>query len=139
MAAGRCEAAYNTDEGNGYGCHITGGACMFLYPDSRACAEQYGEGPGTIRKEIPTEWFRWRQAEKVEKLYCPMLERVVFVYRRDGSRTLYTAPFRTESGDMFYYEFDSENEFWHESAVQLIDWSAICSPPGLSEQRGGKA
>ncbi len=45
---------------------------------------------------------------------------------------------RTESGDMFYYEFDSENEFWHESAVQLIDQSTICSLSGLPEQRGGK-
>lgn len=45
MAAGRCSAAYTTDEYHGYGCSITEGACMFLYPDSKACAEQYGEGP----------------------------------------------------------------------------------------------
>ena len=45
MAAERCTAAYNTDEYHGYGCSITEGACMFLYPDSKACAEQYGEGP----------------------------------------------------------------------------------------------
>lgn len=46
MAAGRCAAAYHTDEWHGYGCTITeGGACMFLYPDSKKCAEEYGEGP----------------------------------------------------------------------------------------------
>lgn len=45
MAAGRCKAAYHTDEYHGYGCSITEGACMFIYPDSKACAEKYGEGP----------------------------------------------------------------------------------------------
>lgn len=45
MAAGRCKAAYCTDEWHGYGCSITEGACMFLIPDSKACAERYGEGP----------------------------------------------------------------------------------------------
>lgn len=45
MAAGNCTAAYHTDEYHGYGCEISGGACMFLYPDSKACAKEYGEGP----------------------------------------------------------------------------------------------
>ena len=30
---------------HGYGCTITEGACMFLYPDSKKCAKEYGEGP----------------------------------------------------------------------------------------------
>ena len=51
MAAGKCSAAYHTDEWNGYGCSITEGPCMFLYPDSKACAERYGEGPDA--EEIP--------------------------------------------------------------------------------------
>lgn len=51
MAAGRCEAAYRTDEYHGYGCEITGGACMFLYPDGKACAEKYGEGPDELEEE----------------------------------------------------------------------------------------
>lgn len=51
MAAGKCKAAYNTDEWHGYGCSITEGACMFLFPDSKACAEQYGEGPDAELKE----------------------------------------------------------------------------------------
>lgn len=45
MAAGKCKAAYHTDEYHGYGCGITEGACMFFYPDSKLCAEMYGEGP----------------------------------------------------------------------------------------------
>ena len=48
MAAGKCKAAYHTDEWHGYGCEITGGACMFLFPNSKACAEQYGEGPDAV-------------------------------------------------------------------------------------------
>lgn len=45
MAAGKCSAAYYTDEWHGYGCSITEGPCEFLFPDSKACAEMYGEGP----------------------------------------------------------------------------------------------
>lgn len=48
MAAGNCKAAYPTDEWHGYGCDISGGSCMFLYPDSKACAEKYGEGPDVV-------------------------------------------------------------------------------------------
>lgn len=51
MAAGKCKDAYYTDEQHGYGCEITGGACMFLFPDSRACAERYGEGPDAGESE----------------------------------------------------------------------------------------
>lgn len=51
MAAGKCKAAYHTDEWHGYGCEITGDACMFLLPDSKACAEKYGEGPDVEESE----------------------------------------------------------------------------------------
>lgn len=44
MAKG-CKCAIRTDEYHGWECSITEGACMFLNPDSKACAEQYGEGP----------------------------------------------------------------------------------------------
>ena len=40
-----CKCAIVTDEYHGYECSITEGACMFLYPDSKKCAEIYGEGP----------------------------------------------------------------------------------------------
>lgn len=52
MAVGKCKAAYHTDEWHGYGCEITGGACMFLFPNSKACAEQYGEGPDAVEGGI---------------------------------------------------------------------------------------
>ena len=51
MAAGKCKAACHIDEWHGYGCSISGSACMFLYPDSRACAEQYSEGPDAENDE----------------------------------------------------------------------------------------
>lgn len=40
-----CKAAIPTDEYHGWECEITGGACMFLVPNSKLCAEMYGEGP----------------------------------------------------------------------------------------------
>ena len=40
-----CKAAKRTDEYHGWECEVTGGACVFYFPDSKACAEQYGEGP----------------------------------------------------------------------------------------------
>ena len=40
-----CKCAYHTDEFHGWGCKITGSSCVFLYPDSKAYAERYGEGP----------------------------------------------------------------------------------------------
>jgi hypothetical protein len=40
-----CKCAYRSDEGHGWGCEVSGSACMFIYPDSKACAEKYGEGP----------------------------------------------------------------------------------------------
>ena len=40
-----CSCAKATDEYHGWECAITGGACMFLYPSSKDCAEMYGEGP----------------------------------------------------------------------------------------------
>jgi len=58
MAAGRCKAAYYTDEWHGYGCEITEGACMFLFPDSKACAEKYGEGPDMDKEETESRTIR---------------------------------------------------------------------------------
>lgn len=40
-----CKCAKRTDEYHGWECEITEGACMFLTPDSKSCAEIYGEGP----------------------------------------------------------------------------------------------
>ena len=43
-----CKCSYQTDEFHGWGCKITGGECMFLFPDSKACAEKFNEGPDLI-------------------------------------------------------------------------------------------
>ena len=40
-----CRCAIITDEYHGYKCEVTDGACMFLRPNSKACAEIYEEGP----------------------------------------------------------------------------------------------
>ena len=37
--------AIKTDEYHGFECSVSGGACMYLYPDSKRCAREYGEGP----------------------------------------------------------------------------------------------
>ena len=40
-----CEWAKRTDEFHGWACKATGGACMFVVPNSKRCAAVYGEGP----------------------------------------------------------------------------------------------
>lgn len=40
-----CKCAIPTDEYSGWECSITGGACMYLVPNSKRCAKEYGEGP----------------------------------------------------------------------------------------------
>lgn len=36
-------ASWDMDEG--YKCSVSGDRCMFMIPNSKACAEMYGEGP----------------------------------------------------------------------------------------------
>lgn len=43
-----CKCSYPTDEFHGWGCKITGVECMFLFPDSKACAEKFNEGPDAV-------------------------------------------------------------------------------------------
>lgn len=50
-----CKAAIPTDEYHGWECEITGGACMFIFPNSKACAEQFGEGPDADKIYQETE------------------------------------------------------------------------------------
>lgn len=50
-----CKWAERTDEYHGWRCPVTDGACMFLYPDSKACAEEYQEGPDTRISEESAE------------------------------------------------------------------------------------
>lgn len=46
-----CKCARPTDEYHGWECEITGGACEFLIPNSKACADLLGEGPDAGEKE----------------------------------------------------------------------------------------
>lgn len=47
-----CKCAIITDEYHGYEWSVTGGACVFLFPNSKLCAEIYGEGPDAEDLEI---------------------------------------------------------------------------------------
>ena len=45
-----CKCAVRTDEYHGWKCSITEGSCIFLVPDSKLCAELYGEGPDVVEE-----------------------------------------------------------------------------------------
>ena len=45
-----CKCARRTDEFHGWACDVSGGECMFLFPDSKRCAEVYGEGSDAINE-----------------------------------------------------------------------------------------
>lgn len=40
-----CKSATRSTEGHGWKCGVTGDSCVFLFPDSKACAKLYNEGP----------------------------------------------------------------------------------------------
>lgn len=46
-----CKCAIETDQYHGWECSITEGPCMYLYPNSKACAEEYGEGPDAEQEQ----------------------------------------------------------------------------------------
>jgi len=54
-----CKCAKRTDQWHGWECTITDGECMYLFPDSKACARDFGEGPdadfGEDIKEVEVE------------------------------------------------------------------------------------
>lgn len=43
-----CSCAKITDQYHGWECSVSGGECMFFMPNSKACAEIYGEGPDAV-------------------------------------------------------------------------------------------
>ncbi len=51
-------AKYDADDAR-YSCGVTGGGCVFMMPDSKRCAELYGEGPDadTERCEDCSEFY----------------------------------------------------------------------------------
>ena len=46
-----CNCAIVSGQYHGWECDVSGGECMFLYPDAKRCAELYGEGPLAEREE----------------------------------------------------------------------------------------
>ena len=53
MSKGKgCRCAYITDEYHGWGCTVSGGACMFLPPNAKLCAQIYDEGPEAEHGEM---------------------------------------------------------------------------------------
>ena len=51
---GCSSATFDPDEG-GYQCAVSGNDCMYFMPDSKRCAEQYGEGPDANNEESKVE------------------------------------------------------------------------------------
>lgn len=47
-----CKAAKRCEQYHGWECMITDGECVFLFPDSKLCAEEYGEGPDACSEEM---------------------------------------------------------------------------------------
>lgn len=43
-------AKYDEDEGRYY-CEVTGNGCVFYIPNSKRCAEEYGEGPDVEERQ----------------------------------------------------------------------------------------
>lgn len=50
-----CKSARVTDQYHGWECMISGSACMFLSPNSKLCAEGYGEGPDAVESDQEDE------------------------------------------------------------------------------------
>lgn len=48
-----CRYARSTDEYHGWECTITEGACMFMYPNQKACHDKYGEPEDPDDYEAP--------------------------------------------------------------------------------------
>jgi hypothetical protein len=40
-------ATFQPDEGR-WSCSVSGDGCMYLIPNSKKCAEQFGEGPDAV-------------------------------------------------------------------------------------------
>jgi hypothetical protein len=46
-----CKCARYDGEDGRWQCSVSGDGCMFLIPDSKACAERYGEGPDSVEDD----------------------------------------------------------------------------------------
>ena len=46
---GCTSSTFDLDEGRYY-CEVSGDQCMYYIPDSKRCAEEYGEGPDAVEE-----------------------------------------------------------------------------------------
>lgn len=46
-----CTAAKYDPVDGWYYCEVSGDRCMYMFPSSRRCAEDYGEGPDAVETE----------------------------------------------------------------------------------------
>lgn len=51
----RC-AKFDSDSGH-YECSVSGDQCMYIIPNSKRCAEEYGEGPDVSDEEYSSAVF----------------------------------------------------------------------------------
>lgn len=89
-----CKCA-NFDSDEGWKCSVSGDRCMFMIPDSKTCAEKYGEGPDADHEEIELEDFHENETEEKETLECEYCGEIiednepvyqVMVYEKNGTQ-----------------------------------------------------
>lgn len=50
-----CSCASYDDEDGRWQCGVSGDGCLYLWPDSKRCAKEYGEGPDSCSEPIPVK------------------------------------------------------------------------------------
>lgn len=51
----KCKIAVRKDIFERYTCPITGSDCMYIVPDSKRCAKEFGEGPDATKYDDEME------------------------------------------------------------------------------------
>lgn len=121
----KASAGYDPDT-NRYRCRVTGDECVFLRPDSKACAELYGEGPDAEDEGENIKWLSWSNGQEWGEITCPMLDnQSVMTYWGGGPcYDTWTAPFVEDSG-IFCYRFDHDKGCWEEGLEYIGDYNGI--------------
>ena len=73
-----CSCSKFIPEEGRYRCDVSGDGCMFMIPDSKLCAEMYGEGPD------------------VQRYKC---EDCIYFYLEDGERCCKKEPLHFKDGE----------------------------------------
>ena len=67
-----CKCAKPSDEYHGWICEVSGGECVFLFPDSKQCAEDYGEGPEVNQDQCESCESFYLEEDKRCCIMCPL-------------------------------------------------------------------